>query len=120
MPWWLADRDKPSTGKASGVRLPRQPDPVRECNAGIAKIKAQEGKDEPDACLYVLDTVDGEAQPSQYGCHHCRLGRSSARPSGCQAFLRLAAFLAAVPAARRQAASRHGEHAVALHVGSRG
>ena len=74
------------------VRLPSSLTRRLGNNAGITKIKAQEGKDEPDACLYVLDTVDGEAQLSQYGCHHCRLGRSPAHPTGCQAFLRLAAF----------------------------
>ena len=79
-------------GKRQG-QAAKQPDPPSwECNAGITKIKAQEGKDEPDLRLCVLDTVDGRAQPGQYGGHHCRLGRGSARPSGCQAFLRLAAF----------------------------
>jgi len=92
MPWWLADRGQTLDRESVGVRLPRQPDPVRECNAGLTKIKAQEGKDEPDACRCVRDTVDGQAQLGQYGCHHCRLGRSPAHPTGCQAFLRLAAF----------------------------
>lgn len=59
---------------------------------GITKIKAQEGKGEPDVRLCVLDAVDGQAQPGQYGCYHCRLGRGSGRPSGRYADLRLAAF----------------------------
>ena len=79
-------------GKRQG-QAAKQPDPPSwECNADITKIKAQEGKGEPDARLCVLDTVDGQAQPGQYGCYHCRLGRGSARPSGGQAFLRPAAF----------------------------
>ena len=37
----------------------KQPDPPSwECNAGITKIKAQEGKGEPDARLRVLDAID--------------------------------------------------------------
>ena len=72
-------------GKRQG-QAAKQPDPLSwKCNARITKIKAQEGKGEPDIRLYVLDTVDGHAQPGQYGCHHCRLGRGSARPSGRQA-----------------------------------
>ena len=82
MAWWVADRGQTLDRESVKGQAAKQPDPVRECNAGIAKIKAQEGKDEPDACLCVLDTVDGQAQPSQYGCHHCRLGRGFARPSG--------------------------------------
>jgi hypothetical protein len=82
MPWWLADRGQTSTRKRQG-QAAKQPDlPSWECNADITKIKAQEGKGEPDARLCVLDTFDGHAQPRQYGCYHCRLGRNSARPSG--------------------------------------
>src|SRR5215204_1531461 len=92
MPWWLADRGQPRQGRRQG-QAAKQPGPLSwEYNADITKSKAQEGKGEPDTRLCVLDTVDGHAQPGQYGCHHCRLGRGSARPSGCQAFLRLAAF----------------------------
>jgi hypothetical protein len=80
MPWWLADRGQPRQGKRQS-QAAKQPDPPSwECNAGITKIKAQEGKGEPDTRLCVLDTVDGHAQPGQYGCHHCRLGHGSARP----------------------------------------
>ena len=62
-------------GKRQG-QAAKQPDPPSwECNAGITKIKAQEGKSEPKARPRVLDTVDGRAQPGQYGCHHCRLRR---------------------------------------------
>ena len=79
-------------GKRQG-QAAKQPDPPSwECNARITKLKAQEGKGEPDARTCVLDTVDGQAQPGQYGCRHCCLGCGSARPSGCQAVLRLAAF----------------------------
>jgi hypothetical protein len=68
MPWWLADRGQTSTGKRQG-QAATQPDPPSwECNADITKIKAQEGKGEPDARLCVLDTVDGQAQPGQCGC----------------------------------------------------
>jgi hypothetical protein len=74
----------------------KQPDPPSwEYNADITKIKAQAGKGEPDTRLYVLDTVDGHAQPGQYDCHHCRLERGSARPSGGQLFLKLAALACA-------------------------
>ena len=92
MPWWLADRGQTLDRESVRVRLAKQPDPPSwECN-GIKKVKVQEGKGKPDARLCVLNTVDGHAQPGQYGCSHCRLGCGSARPSGCQAFLRLAAF----------------------------
>ena len=41
-------------GKRPG-QAAKQPDPQHwECNAGIAKIKAQEGKGEPDVRLCVL------------------------------------------------------------------
>ena len=77
--------NKSRQGKRQG-QAAKQPDPLSwKCNARITKIKAQEGKDAADVRLYVLDTVDGHAQPDQYGCHHCRLGRGSARPFGCQA-----------------------------------
>ena len=91
----VARRSRTNTrqGKRQG-QAAKQPDPLSwECNARITKIKAQEGKGEPDARLCVLDAVDGHAQPGQCGCHHCRLGHGSARPSGRQAFLRLAAFV---------------------------
>ena len=78
-------------GKRQG-QAAKQPDPPSwECNAGITKIKAQQGKGEPPARLWLLDTVDGHAQSGQFGCHHSRLWHGSARPSGCPAFLRLAA-----------------------------
>jgi len=79
-------------GKRQGQAAKQADPPSWECNAGITKIKAQEGKGKPDVRLCVLDTVDGHAQLGQHGCLHCRLGCGSARPSGCQAFLRLAAF----------------------------
>ena len=79
-------------GKRQG-QAAKQPDPPSwGCDASITKIKAQEGKVEPDARLCVLDTVAGHAQPDQYGGHDCRLGSGAAHPSRCQAFLRLAAF----------------------------
>jgi len=83
----------------------KQPDPQSwGCNAGINKIRAQERKGEPDARTSILDAVDGHAQRSRPACCHCRLTRGSAHPSGRQAtILRLAAFLAAVRAADRQA-----------------
>ena len=63
MSWWLVDRGQISTGKASAGQAAKQPDPPSwECNAGVTKIKAQEGKGEPDARLCVLDTVDCHAQ----------------------------------------------------------
>jgi len=43
----------------------KQPDPPSwECNADITKIKAQEGKGEPDASLCDLDAV---LEPRQFG-----------------------------------------------------
>ena len=44
-------------GKRQG-QAAKQPDPPSwGCNAGITKIKAQEGKDEPDASHYVSSTL---------------------------------------------------------------
>ena len=91
MSWWLIDRGQISTGKALGSGCLAADPPSWESNAGITKIKAQQGKGEPPARLWLLDTVDGHAQSGQFGCHHSRLWHGSARPSGCQAFLRLAA-----------------------------
>ena len=65
----VARRSRTNTrqGKRQG-QAAKQPDPPSwECNAGITKIKAQEGKGEPDARLCVLDTVDGHPQSGQYG-----------------------------------------------------
>ena len=89
MSLWLADRDKHSTGKASRVWLPSSLT-RRLGNAMRASqnSKRKKAKNRTDLSTWVLDTVDGRAQPDQYGGHHCRLGRGSARPSRCQAFLR--------------------------------
>jgi hypothetical protein len=54
--------------------------------------KRKKAKARRTLAVHVLDTVDGYAQPDQYGCNHCRLGHRSARPSGRLASLRLAAF----------------------------
>ena len=55
MPWWLADRGNIRQGKRQG-RAAKQPDPPSwGCNAGITKIKAQEGKGKPDLRPWVLD-----------------------------------------------------------------
>ena len=89
-------------GKRQGQAAKQPAPPSWERNADITKIKAQAGKDKPDVRLCVLDTVDGRAQPGQYGCDHCRLGHGSACPFGCQAFLRLP-----YAAADRQARSGH-------------
>ena len=57
----VARRSRTNTrqGKRQG-QAAKQPDPLSwECNAGITKIKAQEGKGEPDARLCVLDACGG-------------------------------------------------------------
>src|SRR6185503_9797344 len=57
---WLADRGQTLDRESVTGQAAWQPDlPSWECNAGMAKIKAQEGKGEPDVHLCVLDTVDG-------------------------------------------------------------
>ena len=91
MPWWLADRGQTLDRESVRVRLPSSlTRRLGECNAGknVTKIKRKKAKTNRSLGLCVLDTVDGHAQPDQYGRHVCRLGRGSARPSGCQAFLR--------------------------------
>ena len=92
MPWWLADRGQTLDRESVRVRLPSSLTRRLGNNAGITKIKAQEGKGEPDTRLRVLDIVDSHVQPGQYDCHHYSLGRGPPRPSGCQTFLMLAAF----------------------------
>ena len=79
-------------GKRQGQAASQRDPPSRECNGDITKIKTQEVKSQADARLRVLDTFDGQAQPGQYGCCHCRFGRGSACPSGRYTALRLAAF----------------------------
>ena len=93
MPWWLADRGQTLDRESVRVRLPssltrRLGDAMRASQ----KSKRKKAKTNRTLRTWVLDTVDGRAQPDQYGGHHCRLGRGAARPSRCQAFLRLAAF----------------------------
>ena len=49
MPWWLAVRGQTLDRESVGVRLLWQPGPLSwECNAGITKIKAREGKGEQE------------------------------------------------------------------------
>jgi hypothetical protein len=59
MPWWLAGRGLTLDRESVRVRLPsgltRR---LGNANANITKIKAQEGKGEPDAHPCVLDAVD--------------------------------------------------------------
>ena len=95
MPCWLADRGQTLDRESVRVRLLSSLT-RRLGNAMRASQKSKrKGKGEPDVRLCVLDTVDGQAQPGQYGCHHCRLGCSSARPTGCQASLRTCCILSA-------------------------
>jgi hypothetical protein len=62
------------------------------CEDDAKKGKAQEIKAEPAAGLCDLDAISGHAKPFQYDRRICRLGRSSARASRRQAFLRRATF----------------------------
>ena len=89
--------DQTRQGKRQG-QAAKWPDPPSwECNAGITKTKAQEGKDPPDARLCVLDAINCHPQPDQHGRGHCRLGRGSTHLFSRQAFLRqrdgVAAFI---------------------------
>ena len=80
----VADRGQTRQGKRQG-QAAKQPDPLLE-QCKHHKNQGARRQGEPDARLCILDIVDGHAQPRQYGCHHRRFGRRSARPSGRWAF----------------------------------
>ena len=54
MAWWVADRGQTLDRESVRGQAANSLTPGGECNAGITKIKAQEGKGEPDVRLCVL------------------------------------------------------------------
>ena len=86
-----ADRGQTSTGKASGSGcksgLTRHLGECNVCKDTATKAETQEINDELAADLCSIDDIGGHAKPDQYGRSICRLGHSSARASGRQAFL---------------------------------
>jgi hypothetical protein len=90
-----ADRGKPRQGKRQGQAAMR-PDPpsskkYHACKEDGAKEKAPAIKDQPAAGRCVIDPIDCNAKPDQYGRRLRGLRRGSARTYRRQAFLRPAA-----------------------------
>jgi len=96
MQWWLQIGGEPRQGKRQGQAakngLTRYL--FRECHGceDRTKAKTQEIKGEPGPGSRRINDIDGNPKPDQYGRRWYGLGRGSAHPFGCQAFLRRPLF----------------------------